>query len=202
VKKKIFVSVISLLCLLGLIFFFYNTYSKNRKPNGTTKRLVYNPEFSSWEEIDSSKDPVSEYDRSDILKKDDNQSGLHNETVLKGYFDHYDENNQELSIKFLVPFTQGIFEIAKLKLLPSQTIHCAPETYIDPNTGKSYSLKKLAIPTKTGNTLWIPTEEPITFENFLAQTNETTYLYTQLIEDYDSQKINYVQKLIVIGLCE
>lgn len=178
-------------------FYFYNTKNKN----SITNKFVYNNQTNQWEQIKDEKDRIGP-DRAQILEKNNNADGLHNPTVLKGYFTEYDESTQLLSIKSFLAFTQGLFETAELKLLPNQVIYCVPEIYTDPNNGKQIEIAKLNIPVKTGGALWIPTEKIISFDEFVRQSNDRTFLFLQLTQDYNPQITNYVQKLIVVGICE
>lgn len=183
---------------MALSFYFYNN-DKNK--DHATDKLIYNSQTGKWEQIKKIEDPV-EPDRAQILEKNNNVDGIHNPTVLKGYFTDYDEDTQLLSIKSLIPFTQGLFEKTELKLLPNQIIYCVPEIYTDPNNGKQVEMTKLNIPVKTGATLWIPTEKIISFDEFLHQSNDRTFLFLQLTQDYDPLAANYVQKFIMVGICE
>lgn len=184
--------------VLVSVFYFYNNF-KNK--NNVTNKFVYNSQTDKWEQIKDEKDPIGP-DRAQILEKNNNADGLHNPTVLKGYFTNYDESTQLLSIKSLLSFTQGLFENVELKLLPNQIIYCVPEIYTDPNNGSQSEIARLNIPVKTGATLWIPTEKIIGFDKFTQQSNERTFLFIQLTQDYNPQTINYIQKLIMVGICE
>lgn len=182
---------------LVLGFYFY----QNTQKNNVSNKLVYNSQTNRWEQVEDKIDAI-EPDRAQILEKDNNADGIRNQTILKGYFTDYDENNQILSIKYFLPFTQGLFENVELKLLPNQIIYCVPEIYTDPNNGRQVEMVKLNIPVKTGATLWIPTEKIISFDEFLRQSNDETFIFLQLTQNYDPQTVNYVQKLITVGLCE
>lgn len=185
--------------ILASGFYFYKNNTKNR--SSVTNKFVYNNQTNQWEQIKDEKDPIGP-DRAQILEKNNNADGLHNPTIFKGYFTKYDENTQLLSIKSLLSFTQGLFENVELKLLPNQIIYCVPEIYTDPNNGKQIEIAKLNIPVKNGGTLWIPTEKVISFDEFVRQSNDRTFLFLQLTQDYNPQIINYVQKLIMVGICE
>ncbi len=196
--KKVIFSLLVVVLLTGIFYYFYH---KNQQALETNK-IVYNPITEKWEKLVKA-DPLGE-DRAEIAKNLNNSDGIHNPTVLKGYFENYDEASQTLTLKSVIPFTQdGLFETIELKLLPTQTIYCAPSIYTDPNTGQNYPIDKLVIPVKDGDTLWIPTEKVISFDDeFLKKSNERTFLYLQLTENYNQQSTNYIKKLIVIGLCE
>lgn len=195
--KKVIFSLVFIV-LLGTIFYLF--YQRNQQFLKSNK-LVYNQITKQWEQF-AKEDPLGE-DREEILKKLDNTDGIHNQSVLKGYFEDYNEDTQTLSIKSVVPISQtNLYETVKLKLLPNQTIYCAPSIYTDPHTGKNYAVEKLVVPVKDGATLWIPTEKVLNFDHFLTQSNDRTFIYLQLNENYNQQTDNYIKKLIVIGLCE
>ena len=166
-----------------------------------TSKFIYNPETRRWEKY-LYEDPVEE-DREAILATNNNEEGLHNPAVFKGYFDSYDEKNQTLTIKAIIPFTQNnLVEKLEVKLLSGQTIYCAPAVYVDPNTGIAYETKSFVLPVKDGETLSFHIENLISFSDFLEQSTEQTFLHFQLTENYDPSKTNYIQKILLIGLCE
>lgn len=198
-KRKVLFAVFPVLLIVCGVFIYRDYQLKNKLIKD--KKIIYNTQLARWEEVNEIKDPI-DADRETILKKDNNQNGLHNETIMRAYFDSYSENEQELSVKYLLALTQGVYKVAKLKLSPNQTIYCAPEIYIDPNNGQAHDLKKLIFPVETGAKLWIPTEKLINFDDFLSKSSQETFLYIQLNDNFDPQKTNYVQKLIVVGLCE
>lgn len=196
--KKKFLLLLIFVFTLVLGFYFYKNF-QNKK--SASNKLVYNYQTERWEQVKDEADKIAP-DRTQILEKDNNADGIRNQTILKGYFSDYDENTQKLTIKYFLPFTQGLFENVELKLLPNQIIYCVPEIYTDPNNGRQVEMTKLNIPVKTGATLWIPTEKIIGFDEFLRQSNDKTFLFLQLTQDYDSRAVNYIQKLIMVGLCE
>lgn len=196
--KKKFLLLVVFILILALGFYFYRS---TQNKNDISNKFVYNNQTDRWEQVKDEIDKIAP-DRTQILEKDNNADGLHNPTVLKGYFTDYDESTQLLTIKYFLPFTQGLFENVELKLLPNQVIYCVPEIYTDPNNGRQVEMTKLNIPVKTGTTLWIPTEKIISFDDFLLQSNDKTFIFLQLTQNYDSQIVNYIQKLIMVGLCE
>ena len=166
-----------------------------------SSRLIYNPDTRRWERY-LYEDPIVG-DRKAILANNNNEEGLYNSAVLKGYFDSYDEKNQTLIIKAVIPFTQNtLFEPKQVKLLAGQAIYCAPAVYVDPNTGVAYETASLVLPVKDGEILSFHIEQLIGFSDFLEQSTDQTFLHLQLTEKYDQSKTNYVQKILVIGLCE
>lgn len=185
-----------LFILLSVTIFFI--YKKNDQSKGEEK-IVFNPQTQNWEKT-SLRDNI---DREKVLNNRPNDDGLYNQSIIRGYFDSYDEKNNSLKIKSTVRFTQNsLFELIEAKVNPAQTIYCAPEIYTDPNNGKSFEVRNLTIPVKDGQTLYLPTEEVFGFENFISQAKDSTYLIVQLTQNFNEDKINYVQKMIVVGLCE
>lgn len=194
--KKIILALFAI-SLLGSIFFYFQ---QRNKQTLESNKVVYNPITEKWESF-IREDPIQ--DRKEITKNADNTNGIYNQSVLRGYFQNYDELSQTLTLHSAMSFTLNqLFENIELKLLPNQTIYCAPEIYVDPNTGKSYSISKLLMPVKDGETLWLPTERVFNFDEFLTKSNDKTFIYLQLTENYNQQTDNYIKKLIVIGLCE
>lgn len=194
--RKRLVPVLLLFLILGLFYFF------NSRRNGETSvdGLVYNNITQSWEPVKTVADNL---DRDTIRQNQDNSDGLHNNSLLKGYFESYDEKNQQLIIKALVPFTQGnLYEQLDLKLYTNQTIYCAPLNYTDPNTGKSYETSKLMIPVKEGEIIYLPTEKIISFDSFVAKSNNLTNLLIQTTQNLNKDGDNYIQKIIALGLCD
>lgn len=188
-----------LVFLLGIGFFLY--LRQRISQQNTADKLIFNADAQRWEKY-TYEDQV-EGDRESILATSNNEEGLHNPAVFKGYFDNYDENNQTLTIKAIVPFTQNnLVEKLEVKLLAGQSIYCAPSIYVDPNTGVAYETKSFVLPVKDGETLSFHVEKLISFTDFLEQSTEQTFLHLQLTENYDQSKTNYVQKILVIGLCE
>lgn len=189
-----------ILLLISLFFFslyyyrFYQTRQSNELEGDT-----YNQFTGKWEKvkIDSKGIEPSK------ITNNNNSDGLYNYAVVKGYFDQYDDNSQILKMRVAVAFTQNsLFELADLKLSPNQTIYCVPEVYTDPNTGKSYSLQNLRVPVKDGATIFVPGEKMISFTDFVEQSNQLTFILVQLAENFDKNKTNYVQKIIVTNLCD
>ena len=188
-----------LIPICAALFFFKR---KIDQENASTK-LVYNTVTQEWEKY--TKEDPDQADRESILNnlaQDDTMAGLYNPTVLKGYFDHYDQDQQLLTIKALVPFTQNLFELKQVKLLSGQSIYCTPAIYVDPNTGQAYETKNIEIPVPEGETLSFHTEQLISFTDFLEGSTDQTFLHLQLTAAYDAASTNYVKKILVIGLCE
>ena len=195
--KKQFVVLIVVL-VLGVAGFIYFRQRLNQQ--NTNSKLIYNSSTQKWEKY-SYEDPVDS-DREAILNVMTGKDDINNPSLLKGYFDNYDQDQQILTIKAVIPFTQNnLFEIKKVKLLAGQTIYCTPSVYIDPNTGQAYETKDIVIPVAEGETLKFHTEQLIIFTDFIEESTERTFMHIQLTEDYDENKTNYVKKILVIGLC-
>lgn len=188
-----------LLLVAPIVFaVYYYTFYQNRQ-SAQLEGEFYNQFTGEWEQTKISSDVP---DQSAIIKND-NIDGLYNYSIIKGYFNQYDETSQTLKMRVAVAFTQNsLFEPSDLRLSPNQSVYCVPEQYTDPNTGKSYSLKNLRIPVKNGETIFVPGEKSIKFDDFVKNSNQLTFLLVQLTEDFESTEINYVQKIIVTGLCD
>ena len=188
-----------LIPILAALFFFKNKLDQEK----ASTKLVYNTVTQRWEKY-TREDP-DQADRESILNslaQDDTMAGLYNPTVLKGYFDSYDQDQQLLIIKAVVPFTQNLFELKQVKLLTGQTIYCTPAIYVDPNTGQAYETKNIVIPVPEGETLSFHSEQLISFTDFIKESSDQTFLHLQLTASYDATTTNYVKKILVIGLCE
>lgn len=161
------------------------------------QKLVYNTYTKKWEEAKETPNVSL-----DEVVKNENPDGLHNYSIIKGYFDSYDENTSILTLKSVVPFTNANkFEVVNVNLLNSQTIYCAPNEYIDPNNGKTHLTKNLIYPVKDEETLFLPHEKTASFSDFIFEANDLTYLIIQLTKNFDNAGDNYIQKLIFIGSC-
>lgn len=184
-----------LLIITGFVIWHLYLRQKPQTPAG----LVYNTITQSWEETAETNPTVS---REEIVPGE-NSDGLHNYTLLRGYFDRYDVTTNTLTIKAIQPFTNNnLTKLTQVHLNPSQSIYCTPTHYTDPNTGKSYLMKSLTMPVRDGELLFVPTEQLSSFDNFLTRSHELTYLLIQLTSNFDAQVTNYVQKIIAIGICD
>lgn len=189
--------ILLLISLVAVAGYYYLRYSAQNK---RLERYYYNQFTGQWEQTSQINPDMPE--RSTVIRTD-NIDGLNNRSIIKGYFNHYDETSQTLLMRAAIEFTQGsLFEPAELKLALNQSIYCVPEHYTDPNTGKSYSLKSLRIPVKDGVTLFVPGEKTISFIDFLERSTEITFLLVQLTADFAPNQTNYVQKIIVTGICD
>lgn len=136
--KKLLVIILSLVVIGGVGFISYKNFSKNsKKINDQT--LVYNGESGKWENVQN----IPRINREE-LDKSPNEDGFNNMSLLRGYFDHYDEKSGDIVIKSLLPFTMGTqFEIVNLKVPVSKVVYCAPAITIVPKTGKEIPTQSL-----------------------------------------------------------
>lgn len=186
-----------LLILLGTGALFFWYWQQRPVPNA----LVYN-QFSEQFEPAHINDDL---DRPIIREQNlnDNPDGLKNYTILRGYFDSYDESSQSLKVKVRVAYTSGsIFQPYSLQLPLSANLYCAPTNFTDQNSGRVIPTQELTIPVMNGATLYLPTEKPLTFSNLLAQSSEQTFLFIQLTDNFQENEANTIHKLIAVGLCE
>ncbi len=187
------------LLLVSLAFFAIYYYLYQNKQSNKIEGDFYNQFTGQWEKTALDSKGINP---SKVIKSN-NTDGLNNHSLMKGYFNFYDETSQTLNIRAAIAFTQSsLFEPVDLKLSPSQSVYCVPETYTDLNTGKSYSLKNLRIPVKDGATLFVPGEKIISFTDFVEKSNQLNFLLVQLTEDFDQARTNYVKKIIVTDLCD
>lgn len=199
--KKLLVAFLVISILFGAIFGVISYYenSSNNSENINNPTLIYNSESGKWEEIDQDIPRI----KREELEKDPNEDGFHNMSLLRGYFDHYDEQNEEIVIKSLLPFTMGRgFEIVNLKAPVNKAIYCAPSITVVPKTGQEILTANLYYPVKNEQILSITNESLIAFDKFISEAKEDTYLFVQLTKDFDKEKTSYIKKLIVIGLCD
>lgn len=185
-----------IIVLCGLAFFYLYFRSNLKKPSATT--LIYNADSGKWENT---------YNVPKILReevdKDPNEDGLHNATILRGYFDHYDDQNSELVMKSVLPFTMNMqYEEVKLKTSPAKVVYCSPSTITDKETQKTYLTKDLRFPVLNNETMKITKEKIIDFNDFLKYSKADTYMFVQLTNDFTKNSANYIKKLVVIGLCD
>jgi hypothetical protein len=195
--RKLFVIVLVTVIIGSVGLISYKNFSKNSK-NVNSPTLVYNGESGKWENIQN----IPRINREE-LDKSSNKDGFNNMSLLRGYFDHYDEKNGDIVIKSLLPFTMGSqFETVNLKAPVSKIIYCAPKITIVPKTGEEILTQSLTFPVKDGQVLNIIGEKVINFGKFIQEANTDTYLFVQLTQDFDKTKTNYIKKIITIGLCD
>lgn len=195
--KKWVIVVLFVVFASGGGFIFYQNFNKNSK-NINPPTLVYNKESGKWENNQT----IPRINRED-LEENSNEDGFSNLSLLRGYFDHYDEKNESIVIKSLLPFTMGQqFEIVELKVPINKIFYCAPTITIVPKTGEGVKTQSLTWPTKDDQTLKIIGEKMISFEKLIQEAKLDTYLFVQLTQNFDKNNTNYIKKLIVIGLCD
>lgn len=185
-------------CLVaGLFLYFHNQYQSQETGN----TFIYNSVTQRWNKANR-EDPLGE-DREAITANLAGKDDINNPSILRGYFDSYDEKDQILTVKVVLSFTQNaLFQEKQVKLFSGQSIYCTPAIYVDPNTGIAYNTKDIVIPVAEGETLQFHNEQLISFTDFIEQSTDRTYLYLQLTANYNDNATNYVQKILVVGLCE
>lgn len=186
------------ICVATGLFLYFRNQFWSQETGGT---FIYNAVTQRWEKADR-EDPLGA-DREAITANLAGKDDINNPSVLRGYFDHYDEKDQILTVKVVLSFTQNaLFQEKQVKLLSGQSIYCTPAIYIDPNTGIAYNTKDIVIPVAEGETLQFHNEQLISFTDFIKQSTDRTYLYLQLTANYNDNATNYVQKILVVGLCD
>lgn len=182
--------------LVGTFLAYFYFFQKNKEEK--IESLSFNPISGNWEET---KNPQRiELSEADLNPNDD---GLSNRAIVRGYFDKIDQNNNELTIKMALPFTgDSQYKTAKFKLPPDQKTFCSPSTIEDQVTGKTHETKSLGFIVKNGQTMNISREQLIDFNKFYENANEKTYVFLQLTKDYSEKESNYIQKIVIVGLCD
>lgn len=195
--KKWLIVILLVIIISSTGFIFYKNFNKNSQ-NINPPTLVFNEESGKWENVQS----MSRINRED-LDKNSNEDGFNNLTLLRGYYDHYDQKSESIVIKSLLPFTMGKqFEIVELKVPINKIFYCAPTITIVPKTGEGVKTQRLTFPTKDGQTLKVIGEKMISFEKVIQEAKLDTYLFVQLTQEFDKNNTNYIKKLVVIGLCD
>lgn len=195
--KKWLVVVLFIIIIVSAGFIFYKNFSKNSE-NINPPTLVFNEESGKWENVQN----IPRINRED-LDKNPNEDGFNNLSILRGYYDHYDEKSESIVIKSLLPFTMGRqFEIVTLKVPINKIFYCAPTITIVPKTGEEVKTQRLTFPTKNDQTLKVIGEKMISFEKVIQEAKLDTYLFVQLTQEFDRNNTNYIKKLVVIGLCD
>lgn len=195
--KRLLAIVLCLAVISSIGIIVYKNFSKNSK-NINPPTLVFNEGSGKWENVQN----IPRINRED-LDENSNEDGFNNLSLLRGYFDHYDEKSESIVIKSLLPFTMGKqFEIVELKLPISKIFYCAPTITIVPKTGEGIKTQRLTFPTKDGQTLKVIGEKMISFEKLTQEAKLDTYLFVQLTQNFDRNNTNYIKKLVVIGLCD
>lgn len=192
--KKWLLLVGFLVVITGGVTLFWNSQRQRTK----TPILVYNAFSETWEESYEAP-PLSTDELNQLQPIGD---GGFNQLVQRGYFDSFDEATNSLSLKAVVPFTaKSQYYLLTTQLDLNQSVYCVPEYVIDEQTSQHLSVKEITFPVKDGEILAIPGEKRITLEDFLNQSTPQTYLFVQLLDKPKIDGVNYIQKLIVLGLC-
>lgn len=185
-------------CIAAGLFLYFHNQSQRQETSNT---YIYNAVTQHWDKANR-EDPLGD-DREAITANLAGKDDINNPSILRGYFDSYDEKDQILTVKVVLSFTQNaLFQEKQVKLLAGQSIYCTPAIYVDPNTSIAYNTKDIVIPVAEGETLQFHNEQLISFTDFIKQSTDRTYLYLQLTADYNENVTNYVQKILVVGLCE
>lgn len=194
-KKWLFYFLI-LIIVFGISLLAFYLFQKNKEKK--LKSLTLNPISGSWETV---KNPqrieVDEVDPSP------NEDGLNNRTVVRGFLDQVNQEKNEITIKMALPFTgESQYKLATFKLPPDQKTFCSPSTIEDQVTGKTHETKSLGFIVKNGQTMNISRERLIDFNQFYEKANNETYIFLQLTKNYNEKESNYIQKIVVVGLCD
>lgn len=197
-KKLFFILFAFFLVILISSFFYFRVKEKSNSKDSSA--LIYNQFTEKWERTSKITDE-SLVETTIIKDSNYNADGLHNESVLRGYFDRYDQETGLLYIKYKLPLSSS-YEIAQLKTSLSQNAYCAPSQITDQRTGQIRDIKEINFMVKNGATLQTHAEKPLSFDDFLAKATDQTYLFVQLTDVFATEKQNYIYKLIAIGLCE
>lgn len=194
-KKWLFYFLI-LIIVFGISLLAFYLFQKNKEKK--LKSLTLNPISGNWETV---KNPqrieVDEVDPSP------NEDGLNNRTVVRGFLDQVNQEKNEITIKMALPFTgESQYKLATFKLPPDQKTFCSPSTIEDQVTGKTHETKSLGFIVKNGQTMNISRERLIDFNQFYEKANNETYIFLQLTKNYNEKESNYIQKIVVVGLCD
>lgn len=193
--KKIFLVLLGLL-IVSLMIFGFLFFKKETSPASNT--LFFNQTTGKWENVNNV--PRIEIEH---LDENPNEDGLHNLAILRGYFDHYDKEKDEIVIKAMLPFTGELqYKLTNIKTPPQKIIYCSPSTIVDGQTGESLQTKNLSYIVKNNEEMKIYKESIINFDEFVTKATEKTYLFIQLTKNLDKTQDNYAQKIVVIGLCD
>ena len=180
-----------LLLSLGIVWFFFF------RTNSTPTNTVFTP-FRGWEEATQAP-PLSEEEIAQL----ENTDGLYNHTILRGYFDSYNEETGMLKMRALVPFTYNQqYKIVELRTAPNQAVSCIPNQITDPKTQEVFPIWTISFPVMDGETLKIDLEQTSSFHQLLTKAHQGTYLIIQLLDNYQTDATNYIAKLIAAGICD
>lgn len=193
-KWLFYSSILIALSIVFLLAFYF--FQKNKEEK--LKSLTFNPVSGNWE---AAKNPQ----RIELNEADpsQNEDGLNNRSIIRGYFDQINQDKNEITIKMALPFTgESQYKLATFKLTPDQKTFCSPSTIEDQITGKTHETKSLGFIVKNGQTMNISREQIIPFDQFYENANEKTYVFLQLTKDYSEKESNYIQKIVVVGICD
>lgn len=185
--------------IIALSFFiFIIIYKKNPFVSNKSSYTIYDSFSEKWKPAKD--EPVGVAIGDD---NNDNSDGFHNNSILRGYFDHYDEKTNRLYIKSAVPFgMEQLFEIKAVNVGLKQSFYCSPLQMVDEKTGETIPMRAARFPVYDGQTLYTYYEKIISFDKFLSNANERTWIFLQLTSPYSEKQENYLYKLVAAGLCE
>jgi hypothetical protein len=192
-RAFIFLAIISLITIASFLYF---KYSEAQEKDQET--LIFNPTLGKWERV--AEVPRIELDE---IEPNPNEDGLHNRTIVRGFFNNFNLEANEVTLKMAMPFTgESQYKLATFKLAPEQKSYCSPSKITDQVTGKTYQTKDLGFIVKNGQAMNISQEKNISFDDLVKEADEDTYVFLQLTNAYQEDTTNYIQKMVVLGLCD
>jgi len=127
-----------------MLLAFVHFQQQQQKPK--TTNVTYNPVSEQWE--DTEKTPAITLEEIDQLE---NTDGAHNQTILRGYFESYDEETGILTMRAIIPLTYYTqYRIVEVKTAPYQTVFCLPLQITDPNTQEIFPIWTITFPVIDG----------------------------------------------------
>ncbi len=183
----------------SLFLVFFSTamllwFRFGQKTFSSNKYLLYDEFNGEWQE--TIREPIT----NDYIKNEDN--GFYNDSLIRGFFDHYEEKTDTLYVKSAVPFGQQLFEIKSIKVGLQQSFYCTPSQVVNNKTGETKLTSSYRFPVKDGETLYTYYENNITVEDFFSKAKKDTWVFIQLTGNYSKTQENYLYKLVAVGLCE
>ena len=190
--------ILFFLCLFLIFFVILISYSPKQRFSDLNQYLIYDSFSEKW--IVSKK---KEYIPTEVKQENNNADGFHNESVLRGFFDHYDKQSDMLYIKTVVPFTKDdLYQVKAFRVGIQQSFYCTAAHIVNEQTGQSTPTWFFRFPVYDGDTLYTYHEKNISLEQFFTTAKADTWLFLQLTSPYSETKDNYIYKLVAVGLCE
>lgn len=201
-RKWLWSVVVGSVCLLSGLMWW--TFAKNKADQSKPSYLKYQFETGTW--LETKEQPTHNLtittDPNLSTINQDNNQGLRNPTILRGFFDHYDPATDLLYLKAVVPFSfDQLYELKAVKVGLQQQFYCAPPVAIDEQTGKTIDLKLYRFPVYDGQTLYTYREQLLEKESFFTRASDRTWLFLQTTKPYTDEADNYLYKLVAVGLC-